>query len=129
MLLEILFSGESIVEKHPFKLKLIISDYTAMLRTRDFTTAIIILALSYSILMVYNMSSPFLVEKVMHYPANITGNAALFSGVTMMAGGLLAKYYIDKPFTTKIKITFGIQITGAILVMFINHGTIRCIPF
>ena len=121
MLLEILFSGESIVEKHPFKLKLIISDYTAMLRTRDFTTGIIILALAYSILMVYNMSSPFLVEKVMHYPANITGNAALFSGVAMMAGGLLSKYYIDKPFTTKIKITFGIQITGAILVMFINQ--------
>ncbi|GGM95861.1 Bcr/CflA family drug resistance efflux transporter [Dyadobacter beijingensis] len=102
LVLELVFSGETIVKKVPFRLRTISEAYRSMISTRDFTSGLLILGLSYAVLMIYNMSSPFLIEKVMHYPATVTGNASMVSGLAMLSGSLLSKSLISKPFYKKI---------------------------
>jgi MFS family permease len=100
--LELIFSGETIASKVPFRVKTITHAYRSMLGTWDFTSGLLILGLSYGVLMIYNMSSPFLVEKVMHYPATVTGNSSMISGLAMLGGSLLSKAMISKPFFRKL---------------------------
>lgn len=102
LMLELIFSGETIASKVPFRLRTIGSAYRSMIRTRDFSAGLLVLGLSYGVLMIYNMSSPFLIEKVMHYPATITGNCSMISGLAMLAGSLLSKAMISKPFFKKL---------------------------
>ncbi|MCF0073032.1 MFS transporter [Dyadobacter sp. CY261] len=102
LVLELVFSGETIVTKVPFRLKTIGNAYRSMLSTRDFTSGLLILGLSYGVLMIYNMSSPFLIEEVMHYSATVTGNCSMISGLAMLSGSLLSKALISKPFYKKL---------------------------
>ncbi|MCK7556440.1 MFS transporter [Chitinophaga sedimenti] len=115
--LELLFSGETLKEAHPFHLPAITNTYLSMIKAWDFVAALLILALAYSMLLVYNMASPFIIEQVLHYPASVTGNCALLSGVSMMVGGLLSKYYISKHFTRKITTVLGLQLTAALVLI------------
>lgn len=123
--LELIFSGETIASKVPFRLKTIGNAYRSMIRTRDFTSGLLILGLSYGVLMIYNMSSPFLIEKVMHYPATVTGNCSMISGLAMLAGSLLSKAMISKPFFKKLFIMAVAQLTvsgGLILLTLQVHN-------
>lgn len=111
--LELLISGETLTVKHPFHLGNITNIYLSMVKTKDFILGMVVLALSYSMMLVYGMASPFLIENVMHYPATVTGNASLISGVAVLSGGLLAKYFITRPFLKKIVIAITIQLVVA----------------
>ncbi len=102
LFLELIFSGETIAFTVPFRLKTIGSAYKSMISTWDFTSGLLVLGLSYGVLMIYNMSSPFLIEKVMHYPATVTGNCAMISGLSMLAGSLVSKAFISRPFFKKM---------------------------
>jgi hypothetical protein len=48
------------------------------------------------------MAGPFLIERVLHYPATMTGNCSLISGIAVLAGGLASKALIRKPFLKKV---------------------------
>jgi MFS transporter, DHA1 family, multidrug resistance protein len=98
LLLELIFSGETIAMKVPFRLKTIGRAYRSMISTWDFTAGLFVLGLSYGVLMIYNMSSPFLIEKVMHYPATVTGNCSMISGLAMLCGSLVSKAVLSRPF-------------------------------
>jgi DHA1 family bicyclomycin/chloramphenicol resistance-like MFS transporter len=102
LILELMLDGETLKVRHPFRLKAITTAYSSMIKTKDFSVGIIILGLLYAMIMVYGMTSPFLIEKLMHYSPAVTGNASLVSGLGVMAGGMLSRRLIGKTFFTKI---------------------------
>lgn len=120
-LLELFISGESLSNPHPLHLKVVVKAYSSMIQTRDFISGIFILALSYSMMLVYGMASPFIIESVMHYPATVTGNCSLVSGVAVLAGGLLAKRYISRPLSGKLRIALGLQIIAAFILTVLTN--------
>lgn len=101
-MLELVFGGESLKDFHPFKIQSILNVYSSMLRTPDFSLGIVILGCCYGILMVFGMSSPFIVEHVYGYSPVTTGYCALISGVALMAGGMVSKALISHSFQKKI---------------------------
>jgi DHA1 family bicyclomycin/chloramphenicol resistance-like MFS transporter len=111
LVLELIFSGETIAMKVPFRLKTIGKAYQLMISTWDFTAGLFILGLSYGVLMIYNMSSPFLIEKVMHYPATVTGNCSMISGIAMLGGSLISKAVISRPFFKRMFAAAVVQLT------------------
>lgn len=121
--LELVFSGETIAAKTPFRLKTIGNAYRSMLGTWDFTSGLLILGLSYAVLMIYNMSSPFLIEEVMHYPATVTGNCSMISGLAMLGGSLLSKALISKPFYKRLFTAAIAQLTvsGALILLTLQY--------
>lgn len=113
-LMELFLSGETLLKKSPFNFKEVNQAYISMVKTKDFMLGIFVLGLVYGMMLVYNMASPFLIEGVMHYSPEVTGNASLLSGVAVLCGGLLAKRNINRPFFRKIAIAAGLQTLAAI---------------
>ena len=109
LVLELRYSGESLKHFHPFRGRAILEVYGNMLRTRDFVVGLIIIGSCYGLVVMYGMASPFIIERVFKLSPVTTGYSSLLSGLSVMAGGIIAKALIKKPFTKKI--------TTAIVVM------------
>jgi len=62
LVFEWFFSGESIPEKKKYKLSENIELYRMMLQNRGFVLGILVLGLSYSIVLVFNITGPFIIE-------------------------------------------------------------------
>jgi len=117
MVLELIYSGESLKHFHPFQLKPIVNVYSSMIRSTDFTIGLVIIALSYSMLVVFGMTSPFIIEHVFHYSPVVSGYCALFSGVALMAGGIISKTLIRQPLVKKITVAVSLQILFSVLMI------------
>lgn len=120
LFLEILFSGESLKIFQPFKSKSIIEAYAIKLKTKDFTVGLFILALSYSLLVVYGLVAPFIIEHIFHYSPIVTGYCSLLSGIFLLAGGITSKFLIDCPLTNKIAAAITLQLILAITMVCVS---------
>lgn len=118
LILELLYSGETLKYFHPFKLKSIAQTYSGMLKTVDFTFGLFILGICFGLVVIYSLSSPFIVERVFGYSAITTGYSSLLSGLSVMAGGIIAKSLIQKPLAKKVTIAIILQITLVLLMIF-----------
>jgi len=120
-LLELKYGGESLRNFQPFRFRPIIEVYRSMLKTTDFTLALVIISLCYAMLLVFGMSSPFIIEHVLHYSPVVAGYCSLLSGVALMTGGIISKSLIRKSLTKKIVIAVALQL-GFALSMIVAAG-------
>jgi DHA1 family bicyclomycin/chloramphenicol resistance-like MFS transporter len=117
LVLDFLYGGESLKLRHPFAFRPIVEVYSSMLRTADFVLGLVIIALCYAMLVVFNMTSPFIVEHVFHHSPVVTGYVALASGLSLMAGGIISKALIKRPLTAKVSVANGLQILFALAMI------------
>ena len=115
--IEIVTGGESMKIAQPFRFRHIINSYGDMLKTPDFTSGMFILGLTYTMLLVYGMASPFLIESRLHYSASITGYCSLFSGVSVFIGGCISRMFIQRPFFGKLIIANSLQLVSACVLI------------
>lgn len=102
LVLEMIYSGETLAEKQPFKHRSVLKVYKMMLSNANFILGIFILGLAYSVVMVFSMSGPFIIEHTLHYSAVTIGYCALLLGVSWMIGGLLGKQLINWEYKYKV---------------------------
>ncbi|MBB4804609.1 MFS family permease [Flavobacterium nitrogenifigens] len=117
LILELIYSGESLKHYQPFKLKTIAQTYTGMLKTADFTLGLVIIGICFGIVIVYSLSSPFIIERVLGHSAITTGYSSLLSGFSLMTGGIIAKSMIKRSLVQKVGTAFGIQIILVLLMI------------
>ena len=117
LIMELVFSGETIKQRMVFSLRKIANVYSEMIGTASFTLGIVMLGLSYCIVMVYNMTGPFIIEHQLGLSPIVAGYSSLLLGGAVMVGGLLGKATINKPFIKKLSINITFQI-GFCLAMF-----------
>lgn len=115
--LEFLYSGETLKEASEFKLKKITGIYIDMLKTSSFTLGIVMLGLAYSMVMVYNMTGPFVLEHGFKLSPVIVGYTSLFLGFAWMLGGFIGKMTIRKPFTRKMFINLSLQVLSVVIML------------
>jgi len=120
---ELRYTGESLKKYQPFNWQIVINTYKNMLGTADFSLGLLIIGLSYSLLVIYGMASPFIIEKVYGYSPVTTGYSSLLSGIALMGGGLLSKILISKPLYTKLKAAISLQLTAAAAMLIITLHT------
>lgn len=113
-IVECFIGGESMQQAQPLDLKSVVKTYGVMLKTKDFTSGLIVLGLVYAMVLVYGMASPFLIENRLHFSPSVTGYASLFSGVSVFIGGSLSRALITQPFFKKLVIANGIQIVSVL---------------
>lgn len=107
---ELRFTGESLQNFQVFKRKEIIVVYRKMLGTSDFYLGLIIIGLSYSLLVIYGMVSPFIIEKIYGFSPVVTGYSSLASGIALMSGGIISKLMIKKGLFAKINAAIILQL-------------------
>ncbi|HWB93012.1 MAG TPA: MFS transporter [Puia sp.] len=116
-LLEFIFSGETLAKPMPFRLKRVVNVYAEMLGTGSFVLGIIMMGLAYAMVMVYNMTGPFIIEHHLQYSAVTAGYCSLIQGFAWMIGGFISKATIDRPFFRKLAINKSLQLLIAILML------------
>jgi MFS family permease len=117
MALELTYGGESLRHFHQFHIKSIIDIYLSKIKTVDFSLALVIIALSYSMLVVFGMTGPFIIEHTFHYSPVVAGYCSLFSGVALMTGGIISKILIKRSFFRKIVIATALQVSIAVIMI------------
>jgi MFS transporter, DHA1 family, multidrug resistance protein len=117
LILTLIFGGESIRSFAPWALRSMTRVYADMLRTRDFSVALIVIGLTYSILMVFGMTGPFIIEKEFHYTPVVTGYSALLSGTAVLTGGIISRMLIDKPLAWKVGVALSLQLLVGLIMI------------
>lgn len=117
LVLEFMYSGETLKAPHPFEPSKLLSTYASKLKTPDFAISLIILGAAFSVVTVYNMASPFIIQHTFHQSAVTIGNSSLLSGLALMVGGLLSKRFINHSLLTKMTIAGPVLVLTAALMI------------
>ena len=123
-LLEVIFSGETLVHYTEFNFKKIVNIYVNMIKTPSFTLGIVMLGLAYCMVMTYNMTGPFIIEHHLNLSPVIAGYSSLVLGFAWMVGGFIGKATINKPFFKRLVMNVGLQLVFvAIMIISLNFVT------
>ncbi|WP_228401593.1 MFS transporter [Chryseobacterium sp. PMSZPI] len=131
-LFEWFFSEESLPEKKKLDLSENISLYKMMLKNRIFMLGIFILGLSYSIVMVFNITGPFIIENTFHFTPVVIGYCTLILGFSWMIGGFIGKRRLSLDFKPRILLPILLQlilIATLITTSFFVESLFIMIPF
>lgn len=122
LILELIYSGESLKHPHIFKFKVIMQTYSGMFKAADFLIGLLIIGTCFGLVIVYSLSSPFIIERVFGLSSVTTGYSSLLSGLSVMTGGIIAKSLIPKPLIKKVTIALIFQ--TIVVASMIISGTV-----
>ena len=97
------FIPETLVEKKKISITKIFHDYKLILTNMEYISGVFIQGLLYSILVIFNVVAPFLLEVELHYTAIQFGNVALLMGMAWMIGSLTNRLFAEFDMQRKIK--------------------------
>ena len=117
LILEWIFSGETVPVYRSLNISMILRDYKIALGDRMFFCGLIVCGLCYGSTMIFGLSGAFIIEHQMHYSPVVAGYVALSMGIAWMCGGFLGKAMLKKPFLQKLKRSNIIQIIAIILMI------------
>lgn len=118
LLLEFIFSGETLKKRNPFHFEFLLKEYNSMFKAKDFFYGMVMCGLSYSMIMFFNLCGSFIIEHKMGYSEVVAGYVSLILGFAWMTGGFLGKALINKAFLPKIRYANFIQLI-LIILMFV----------
>ncbi|MCH5717303.1 MFS transporter [Niabella hibiscisoli] len=114
LVLEWVYSGETLQNRRIFKGGQILKDYRFMLKDKSFAWGIAMCGLSYGATMVFSLSGAFIIEHRLHFSPVVAGYAALLMGLAWMTGGFIGKALLNKPFLPKLKVSNVLQLIFAV---------------
>jgi multidrug resistance protein len=116
--LELIYSGETLVHFTEFNFKKIVNIYSTMITTASFTLGIVMLGLAYCMVMIYNMTGPFIIEHHLHLSPVIAGYSSLVLGFAWMVGGFIGKATINRPFFKRLVVNLVLQVVFVCVMLF-----------
>jgi MFS transporter, DHA1 family, multidrug resistance protein len=128
LVFELIYSGETIAERKSFDLGRIKKNYGMALGNTSFVLGIITLGLAYSVVMVFNVGGPFVIENGFHLDSIVTGYCTLILGFSWMIGGIIGKRMIGVDFVRKITIACSLQLVliAALMAMGYQYPLLWC---
>lgn len=117
--LEWFFSFETLHTPVEFNLSNITNIYLTMIRTASFSLGIMMLSFAYAMIMVYNMTGPFIIEHQMHLTAITAGYCSLILGLAWMCGGFVGRGTIKLPFYPKLATNIVLQLFLALIMLLV----------
>lgn len=117
LILELLFSGETLKVKKPFFLNFVLKEYDMMFRTKDFFYGMLMCGVSYAMVIFFNLCGAFIIEHKMGYSEVVVGYVSLILGFAWMTGGFLGKFLIEKAFLPKIRTANFIQLFLIVMML------------
>lgn len=117
---ELLVSGETMAVRKPFQLKRIKDNYGMMLGNRVFVLGIFTLGLAYSVVMVFNIAGPFVIENYFHYNSIVIGYCTLVLGFSWMIGGIIAKRLTALDFNRKVTGSATLQLCLIVVLLLVG---------
>lgn len=124
-ILETIYSGETIRHRTEFHLKKIAGLYAEMIKTTTFSLGILMLSFAYSMVIMYNMTGPFIIEHHFNFTPIVAGYCSLILGFAWMVGGFIGRALIHRPFFGKLFVNILLQLLSVVLMIvsinFVNN--------
>jgi DHA1 family bicyclomycin/chloramphenicol resistance-like MFS transporter len=92
----LIFLPETHLQRHPFRLKKIIQDFTMMVQHKGFIGATLVMAFSYSLLIAFNIMGPFLFQLGLGYSPIQFGHVALWMGACFLMGTFICRSLVKR---------------------------------
>ncbi len=118
---EIIFSGETLKKFTIFNLGKIANVYKDMLGTASFTLGLVMLGLAYSMVMIFNMTGPFIIQHHLKLSVVYAGYSSLLLGLAWMTGGFIGKMTINRPFFKRLSVNLFLQIIAVVIMIISFH--------
>lgn len=116
-IMECIFTRETLKKPTAFNVRRIAATYYEMVTTTRFILGLVVLGLAYSMVMVYNLTGPFVIEHKLGLSPVIIGYCSLLLGFAWSIGGLISKAAVNKPFYTKLRINLFIQLAFGVAMV------------
>jgi len=116
-ILEAIFTGETLASPVAFNVRRIAATYYEMITTLRFILGLVVLGLAYSMVMIYNLTGPFIIEHKLNLSPVIIGYCSLFLGFAWTIGGLIGKATVKKPFFSKLLLNLLLQLAFGIAMV------------
>jgi MFS transporter, DHA1 family, multidrug resistance protein len=94
---------ETLREKKSLHLPRIINDFCTMMTHRHYVGGVVCLGALWSIVILFSIVGPFLIQNVLHYSAVEFGNMALLMGVAWFLGNITNRILINLDFSIKVR--------------------------
>ena len=91
---------------HPFHLRKILARYKEILMNKEYLISLTINGILYSIIILFTIVGPFLIQNVLHYSAIEFGHIALLTGLAWFLGSMINRFFIHTPLQKKSKLCF-----------------------
>lgn len=105
-ILSLLFLPETTNIKHPFKIREILIRYQTILLDREYQAGLLTNSLLYSLVILFSVVAPFLLQNVLHYSPIQFGYVSLLMGFAWFLGTVTNRFVIDVPLFEKAKFCF-----------------------
>ena len=118
---------ETHLNRHPFSLKKVQSDFILMITHRQFIGSIMVMAFSYTLLIAFNTLGPFLFQIGFGYSPIAFGHVALYMGTCFLIGTFICRFFVKKEWSCLIykfilPLAFLISLMGLVAAYFMNHS-------
>jgi len=120
LLFELLYSGESIAQKKKINLRDNLNLYKMMLQNKLFILGILVLGFSYSIVMLFNITGPFIIENTFHFSSVTIGYCTLILGFSWMIGGFITKKCMHLDFFPRVIAPVFLQASLVVALMLVG---------
>ena len=118
-LLVLFYMPETSVHRHPFSAKIIFSNAKEILSDRDYVRGLISNGLLYSVIILFAVVAPFIIQNVLHFSAVQFGHVALLIGVAWFFGSLTNRVTIHIPPAQKIKFCLSLMLVVNVIMLLV----------
>lgn len=117
LLLNLLFMPETARYKHDFNVRQVLANYKEVLSNICFINSLLSLGLLYTMLILFSLIGPFLLQSKMHYTSIQFGHIALIMGVAWFLGNLTYRVLLEIENKSKLLFGFGIMLVSGISML------------
>lgn len=118
-LLNLFYLPETSIYKHPFHLQKILVRYKDILMNKEFLRGLSINGILYSIIMLFTIVGPFLIQNILHYSPVQFGHVALLTGLAWFLATIINRLLIHVSLERKTNICFSIMLVIAVISLLI----------
>lgn len=117
LLMNLSFLPETIKMRHPLNVSELADRYWILLRDRSYLIGILCLGLLYTMLILFGVVAPFLIQNVMHYSAIHFGYMALLTGLSWFLGNITNRFMIHVKIENKVKSCLSIMLVVSLIML------------
>ncbi|MDG2272049.1 MAG: MFS transporter [Halioglobus sp.] len=116
-----LFYKETHFPQGAFSINVAVRNYVSLLTDVQFVSSIFLLGLLSSLIILFNIVAPFLVQVQLKLSSIDYGNLAFFIGIAWLFGNIVSRFFIAKPVRVKIKYAIMGLLLSAVFMVFISQ--------
>lgn len=117
LILGIFFLPETLREQKPFWFRKIIKDFGTIMTHWDYVGGVVCLGVLWSVVIMFSIVGPFLIQDVLHYSAVEFGHLALLMGLAWFLGNITSRMMINISFERKIRFCLWGMLLDAIIML------------